>query len=316
MNMQSKLLTLLLIAALTACGQESSSPSSESSNQTESKNLSEPNAADDSKPHGLVRNIEEFRQATENLQPGDKIIMANGTWNDVELRLSGVGTEESPIELMAEESGKVIISGESNLRFSGEYIVISGLVFKNGQTPTGEVISFSTADGKLANHSRVTNSVIDNFSTTDRPQSDLWVSIYGKNNRFDRNSLVNKRNRGVTLAVRLNSEGSRKNNHVIEYNYFGPRQILGSNGGETLRIGTSHFSREFSNTTVQYNYLDRTNGEHEIISNKSSGNTIINNVFFETQGTLTMRHGHYTTCLLYTSPSPRDLSTSRMPSSA
>ena len=25
---------------------------------------------------------------------------------------------------------------------------------------------------------------------------------------------------------------------------------------------------------------------------------------------------HYTTCLLYTSPSPRDLSTSRMPSSA
>ena len=295
MNMQSKLLTLLLIAALAACGQENSSPSSESSNQTESKNLSEPNAVDDLKPHGLVRNIEEFRQATENLQPGDKIIMANGTWNDVELRLSGVGTEESPIELMAEESGKVIISGESNLRFSGEYIVISGLVFKNGQTPTGEVISFSTADGKLANHSRVTNSVIDNFSTTDRPQSDLWVSIYGKNNRFDRNSLVNKRNRGVTLAVRLNSEGSRKNNHVIEYNYFGPRQILGSNGGETLRIGTSHFSREFSNTTVQYNYLDRTNGEHEIISNKSSGNTIINNVFFETQGTLTMRHGHYTT---------------------
>ena len=27
-------------------------------------------------------------------------------------------------------------------------------------------------------------------------------------------------------------------------------------------------------------------------------------------------NGHYTNCLLYTSPSPRDLSTSRMPSSA
>ena len=29
-----------------------------------------------------------------------------------------------------------------------------------------------------------------------------------------------------------------------------------------------------------------------------------------------VRHGHITVCLLYTSPSPRDLSTSRMPSSA
>ena len=31
---------------------------------------------------------------------------------------------------------------------------------------------------------------------------------------------------------------------------------------------------------------------------------------------LAMKHYHHKTCLLYTSPSPRDLSTSRMPSSA
>ncbi|MCL4162924.1 UNVERIFIED_CONTAM: hypothetical protein GTU68_027575, partial [Idotea baltica] len=228
-------------------------------------------------------------------QPGDRIVLANGTWKDVELRLVGEGTKEQPIELTAEDAGKVIISGTSNLRFSGEHILISDLVFKDGQTPTGEVIAFSTSNEALANNSRVTNIVIDNFSTTERTMSDLWVSIYGKNNVFDHNSLVNKRNRGVTLAVRLNTEASRENNHLIEYNYFGPRQILGSNGGETLRIGTSHFSREYSNTTVQYNYFDRTNGEHEIISNKSSGNSLINNVFFETQGTLTMRHGHFTT---------------------
>ena len=127
MNMQSKLLTLLLIAALTACGQESSSPSSESSNQTESKNLSEPNAADDSKPHGLVRNIEEFRQATENLQPGDKIIMANGTWNDVELRLSGVGTEESPIELMAENLVRLLF--QANLIYDFQANTLLSLVW-------------------------------------------------------------------------------------------------------------------------------------------------------------------------------------------
>ena len=243
----------------------------------------------------LVENIEQFNKAAASVSPGDEIVLANGTWNDVELVLKGKGQADNPITLKAQTPGKVIITGQSNLAFSGEYIVISGLVFKDGSTPTGEVISFRTSNEDVANHSRVTNTVIDNFSTDLRQMSDLWVAMYGKHNRFDHNSLVNKRNRGVTLAVRMNSEASRKNQHVIEYNYFGPRQILGANGGETLRIGTSHFSREYSNTTAQFNYFDRTNGEHEIISNKSSGNSLINNVFFETQGTLTMRHGHFTT---------------------
>ncbi|QHJ13019.1 Chondroitinase-B [Paraglaciecola mesophila] len=243
----------------------------------------------------LVENIEQFNKAAASVGPGDEIVLANGTWNNVELVLKGKGQADKPITLKAQTPGKVIITGQSNLAFSGEYIVVSGLVFKDGATPTGEVISFRTSNEDVANHSRVTNTVIDNFSTDLRQMSDLWVAMYGKHNRFDHNSLVNKRNRGVTLAVRMNSEASRKNHHIIEYNYFGPRQILGANGGETLRIGTSHFSREYSNTTAQFNYFDRTNGEHEIISNKSSGNSLINNVFFETQGTLTMRHGHFTT---------------------
>ena len=242
----------------------------------------------------LVKNIEQFNKAVAKVKPGGEIVLANGTWTDVELVFKAKGLPNKLIELKAQTPGKVIITGRSNLAFSGEYIAISGLVFKDGYTPTGEVLSFRTSNEDLANNSRVTNTVIDNFSTIDRPMSDLWVAMYGKNNRFDHNTLINKRNRGVTLAVRMNTEASRKNNHIIEYNYFGPRQILGSNGGETLRIGTSHFSREYSNTVAQYNYFDRTNGEHEIISNKSSGNSLINNVFFETQGTLTMRHGHFT----------------------
>lgn len=243
----------------------------------------------------LVRNIDEFNAAVADLAPGDKVVLANGTWTDVELRVKGEGLPDEPIQIMAEEPGKVIISGESNLRFSGAHIEISGLVFTAGYTPTTEVISFRTSKDELANNSRVTNVVIDDFTNPERNSSDIWVAIYGKNNRFDHNTLMNKGNSGVTLAVRMNTEASQENGHVIEYNYFGPRQTLGSNGGETLRIGTSHYSREFSNTVVQNNYFDRTSGELEIISSKSCGNEIRNNVFFESQGTLTMRHGHYTT---------------------
>ncbi|MEL6557333.1 MAG: polysaccharide lyase 6 family protein [Bacteroidota bacterium] len=242
----------------------------------------------------VVKTIDEFNTAVSAAKPGTVITMANGTWSDVELKLKGKGEAGNPIKLTAQTPGKVIISGKSNLSFSGEYIEISGLVFKNGYTPTSEVISFKTGKSALANNSRVTNCVIDNFTNPERFDGDTWVAIYGKNNVFDFNTLIGKGNRGVTLAVKLQTEDSRENSHIIENNYFGPRDILGSNGGETLRIGTSHYSRTYSNTFVRNNYFDRVNGEHEIISNKSCGNEFRNNVFFECQGTLTMRHGHHT----------------------
>jgi poly(beta-D-mannuronate) lyase len=251
-------------------------------------------AKDESVDGQLVRNIDEFNAAAASLQPGDKMVLANGIWTNVELKFSGKGLPDNPIELTAEEPGKVIISGQSNLRFSGSHIVVSGLVFRDGYTPTSEVIAFRTSKAELANNSRVTNTVIDNFSNPERHDTDTWVAIYGKNNHFDHNSLIGKGNRGVSLAIRMNTEASRENGHIVEYNYFGPRQTLGSNGGETIRIGTSHYSREYSNSIIRYNYFDRTSGELEIISSKSCGNEILGNVFFESQGTLTMRHGHYT----------------------
>lgn len=245
-------------------------------------------------PKGLVHNLEEFEQAVKNVQPGDKIILANGVWKDVELVFTGEGTDATPITLTVEEKGKVSLEGQSNLRIAGKHIMVEGLVFKNGYTPTKEVISFRRNKKELCNNCRVTECVIDNYSNPERFESDYWISIYGKNNRFDHNYLTGKRNHGVTLAVRLNTEESRENYHQIDHNYFGHRPILGANGGETLRVGTSHHSLTNSNTIVEYNYFDRCNGEHEIISSKSCQNIYRNNTFYECQGTLTMRHGNET----------------------
>ncbi|MBX2847531.1 MAG: polysaccharide lyase 6 family protein [Acidiferrobacterales bacterium] len=241
-----------------------------------------------------VKDQSEFNQISANLEAGDKVILANGDWQDFEILFEGTGTQDNPIELTVEEKGKVIISGQSNLRLHGEHLIVSGLVFKNGYTPTSTVISFRKSENELANNSRVTEVVIDNFNNPERYDTDFWVMMYGKNNRFDHNHLEGKRNKGVTMAVRLNTEASQNNHHRIDHNYFGPRQILGSNGGETLRIGTSHFSLTDSFTVVENNYFDRADGELEIISSKSGNNIIRGNVFFESRGTLTMRHGNDT----------------------
>ena len=239
-----------------------------------------------------VKDKAEYADTLSKLEPGDTVVLANGVWNDFEIVFEGKGSEKSPITLTAEEKGKVIISGQSNLSLAGEYLLVSGLVFKNGHTPTSSVITFRKNKSELAYHSRVTEVVIDNFSNPERFENDYWVAMYGKHNRFDHNHLEGKSNKGVTMAVRLNTKESQENYHKIDHNYFGPRSILGANGGETLRIGTSHYSLTDSFTTVENNYFDRCDGELEIISNKSGHNKIVGNVFFESRGTLTMRHGN------------------------
>ncbi len=240
----------------------------------------------------LVHDQDEYFSALESLQPGDTIMLADGVWNDFEIVFAGEGAPGKPITLTAQTKGKVFITGESNLRLAGEHLVVSGLVFRDGHTPTREVISFRRNKDHLANNSRVTEVVIDGFNNPERFETDFWVIMYGKNNRFDHNHLTGKSNAGVTMAVRLNTPESQENHHRIDHNYFGPRPLLGSNGGETLRIGTSHYSLTNSFTKVENNYFDRCDGELEVISNKSGGNEFRGNYFFESRGTLTMRHGN------------------------
>jgi len=241
--------------------------------------------------HYYVRNQNEYAHALKQIAAGDVIILANGEWRDFELVITGEGKPGSPITVISEEAGKVFLTGKSSLRIGGSHILVTGLVFKDGYSPRGEVVSFRRTKQDQAQNSRVTEIVIDGFSKPDRYESDYWVGIYGKNNRFDHNHLVGKTNKGVTLAVRLDSEESRENNHRIDHNYFGPRPVLGSNGGETLRIGTSKYSMFNSNTLVENNIFDRTDGEIEIISSKSGENVFRGNVFLRSRGTLTLRHG-------------------------
>ncbi|WP_304231770.1 polysaccharide lyase 6 family protein [Jiulongibacter sediminis] len=242
----------------------------------------------------LVKDESSLKKAISESKAGDNIIMANGSWRDIEILFEATGTQNEPITLKAETKGQVIITGQSNLRLAGSFLQVEGLVFKNGNSPTTELISFRKHSKTLAYNSRLTECVIDNFNGLERFNTEAWVVLYGKHNRVDHCQFIDKRNQGVTLIVRLNGPESVENFHRVDHNYFGYRQNLGSNGGETLRIGTSHYSMMNSNTTVEYNYFDRCNGEHEIISNKSNQNTYRYNTFFESKGTLTMRHGNET----------------------
>ncbi len=240
----------------------------------------------------LVSDQAAYRAAAKQVQAGDVIILANGEWRDFEIVFSGKGQAGKPITLISETAGEVILTGKSNLKIGGSHMLVTGLVFRNGYSPTSEVISFRRNKDDLATDSRVTEVVIDHFNQPDRFQSDYWVGLYGQRNRFDHNNLVGKTNQGVTLAVRLDSDGSRANHHRIDHNYFGPRPVLGSNGGETIRIGTSAYSMYDSQTVVEDNVFDRCDGEVEIVSIKSGANVVRRNLFLESRGSVVLRHGN------------------------
>lgn len=239
----------------------------------------------------LVHDMVQYQRATAALQPGDTVTLADGTWRDARLVFKAKGRDGQPVRLTAQTPGKVILSGQSDLRLSGEYLEVSNLVFRDGWAPGGEAVSFRTSRSERANHSRVTGVVIDGYSKPDRNEADHWVALYGQDNRFDHNQLLGKTNRGTTLVVVRDDEQGLDNRHRIDHNWFGPRPNLGSNGGETIRVGTSHDSLSDSHTVVEDNWFEGCDGEVEIVSNKSGGNIYRGNVFFQSRGSMVLRHG-------------------------
>ncbi|MFV0467712.1 MAG: chondroitinase-B domain-containing protein [Dysgonomonas sp.] len=238
-----------------------------------------------------VSTISEFNQVVKTLQPGDSLVLAKGVWKDAQLIFFGEGTKEKPITLTVEEYGSTTLEGLSNLKLYGNYLIVDGLVFINGYTPTGQVIEFRKGTTNTANNSILRNCVIDRFNKPDRKEQDAWVNLWGQHNAVEYCYFGGKTNQGVTLIVWPNGEGNNQNYHHIYRNYFAARPRLGSNGGETMRIGTSQVSKQNSNTIVEGNYFERCNGETEIISVKSCENRIIDNLFFECEGSVVLRHG-------------------------
>ena len=105
--------------------------------------------------------------------------------------------------------------------------------------------------------------------------------------------ITGKSNFGPTVRVFLDGNEHINNYHQIVNNHFGPRPRKGGPHGETIQIGDSETSMTPSYTNVYNNLFDRCNGEVEIISSKSNFNQFKNNVFFESEGSLVLRHGNY-----------------------
>jgi poly(beta-D-mannuronate) lyase len=239
-----------------------------------------------------VGDAKALERALEAAQPGDVILLRAGEWKDATLRIRGSGTAEKPITVRAAEPGKTVFVGESTVRIGGRFVVVDGLVFRDFKDES-HIVSFRYKDGDEAEDCRLTNTLFERPTpgAKDADTGSYWVSVYGKRNRVDHCSFAGKRTMSPLLTVWVNTDNT-SDDHRIDHNYFGRREPLGKNGGETIRVGTSQVSMHNSRTVVERNVFEHCNGEAEVISNKSCENLYRQNVFVECKGALVLRHGN------------------------
>jgi poly(beta-D-mannuronate) lyase len=248
-----------------------------------------------------VSDAADITSTMRSAQPGDTLVMRNGTWTE-EITFEGHGTAEQPITLRAQTPGRVILTGPSRLRIGGSYLIVTGLYFKDGHldelsdpSRVQAVVEFRTRPSSTAeaHHCRLTNSVIENYNPEEITNRYFWVLLYGTRNRVDRCTFKGKTNNGTLLNVVRSPQTPQAQYHQIDHNYFVDRPLLGGTfGGEIIVIGESRSSLSDSRTTVQFNLFERCDGDREIISSKSGKNRFRYNTFVRSRGALTLRHGN------------------------
>ncbi|ADY51298.1 poly(beta-D-mannuronate) lyase [Pseudopedobacter saltans DSM 12145] len=221
-----------------------------------------------------------------NLVAGDKVLLKKGVWKNQTLIFKGKGTLDKPIVFKAEKEGETIVSGNSTLVIDGEFLIVQGLVFRDGEAFKKNVIAFS----EQSKNCRLTNTSITKYDNSDKKMRNSWIVLYGEKNRVDHCYVKGKTSLGTTVGVYVSN---KPNYHRIDHNYFDGRPPYGGNGGEIIRAGVDQTSLLDSYTTIENNIFDNCDGEIEVVSNKSTHNTIRNNLFFECSGMLTLRHGNY-----------------------
>ncbi|SEG66944.1 chondroitinase-B domain-containing protein [Paenibacillus sp. UNC499MF] len=232
----------------------------------------------------------ELAAALKNASAGQTIVLADGSYtvsgsNTSILIENKNGTEANPITIKSANRGKAVITGSATFEVkNSSYVTIEGLKFTN-----------SADKGVLLNGSHHIRLTRNTFALPARGKDTIWLQVSGTNshhNQIDRNDFGNKTDTNPLIAYEGDGQGNISQHDVIEYNYFHDVGPWVDNGKETIRLGLSKISLSDGFNKIQYNLFENTDGEPEIVSVKSSNNTVRYNTFKTSKGGLTSRHGH------------------------
>jgi poly(beta-D-mannuronate) lyase len=254
-----------------------------------------------------VSNNSQLNTAMSSAVSGDKIILANGSYTGFTVTKSGITIQAANKGSAIVSSGIIRLSKVSSVTVQGLKITTSG----STQTVDGE--SFPVAVWfEASNNCRLAGSTL---KLSGQASGTQWVMLSGNsnNNRVNHNEFGSNSVKGHYIFVRGNRTGitvpsDRTNwangngpnnpnmarNTRIDHNYF---HDMAASTGEIMVLGGIGVAGDYqnTNTVVESNLFVNCDGDAEIISIKSSSNTVRTNTFRTSVGTISSRAGNSNT---------------------
>ena len=235
------------------------------------------------------------------LNDGESITIPNGRYDE----LGHIVISANNVTIKAETVGMAWMTGSVQFEVTGDNVSLNGLVFAEGGP--------SNRDGGVVlsgDNNTLQNSTFYYFNDgyiykPDEKRQEYpkyaWLTLSGKQAKVINNRFEGKLKRGNLLAI---NKDETPDFHLIEHNIFIDMKSnqfnefenkdairYNSNSWETLRIGNSYTSTYPSKTRINENLVINMDGENELMTLKSGGNTISGNTIFSSAGLISLRHG-------------------------
>lgn len=240
---------------------------------------------------------------------GDVIGLDDPTGGDDYADMAEVVFAANNLQVRRVAGSTAVITGATCLVFSGDAMIIDGLVFDDldwiGSTDcdsNGDGSVYVSGDGTILRNSEF----LGEAEPRTVPGGDAYhyITVKGNGNIFERNLFEDKDmdNEGSIISIFADPDPGNQG-HIIRYNLF--RNIIGKSGSSGNRDSTAHAlqigrstgmdSTGDGNNTVQFNRFENVESERRIMRVQSGNNTIEGNTFVNTLGLIALEDGYGST---------------------